>query len=85
MKSSVGDLVYKSKDNTVNRVGGKSKIDRIGFWVNSQVKLAKFKWFIKLSSEVDFLTPGARLAFGKLKQVFIKALIFYDFDLKYHI
>ena len=33
----------------------------------------------------DFCTPKARLAFTKLRQVFVKALIFYHFDSEYHI
>ena len=33
----------------------------------------------------DFLMPGARLAFIKLRQVFVEALIFYHFNSKYHI
>ena len=44
-------------------------------------KLSKYKKTIRS----DFLTPEARLAFTKLRQVFIKALIFYHFDLKCHI
>lgn len=32
-----------------------------------------------------FITPGARLAFTKLRQTFIKALILYYFDLEYYI
>ena len=34
---------------------------------------------------MDFLTPGAKLAFTKLKQVFFKALILHHFDLERHI
>ena len=33
----------------------------------------------------DFLTPGAKLAFTKLRQAFFKALIFYHFDPEHHI
>ena len=33
----------------------------------------------------DFFTPGARLAFTKLRQTFVKALIFYYFDLEHYI
>ena len=36
-------------------------------------------------STLDFLSPEARLAFIKLRQVFLKALIFQHFDLKCHI
>ena len=34
---------------------------------------------------LDFLIPGARLAFTKLRQTFIKALILHHFDLECHI
>ena len=33
----------------------------------------------------EFFIFGARLAFIKLKQIFINTLIFYYFDLEYHI
>ena len=34
---------------------------------------------------LDFFTSGAKLAFTRLKQAFVKALIFYHFDLEYYI
>ena len=36
-------------------------------------------------TELDFLTSGARMAFTKLRQVFIKAPILHHFDPKRHI
>ena len=45
-------------------------------------KLSKFK---KTIGFLDFLTPGARLAFTELGQAFFKAPINYHFDLKDHI
>ena len=45
-------------------------------------KLSKSKKTVEL---LDFLIPKARLAFTKLKQVFVKALIFYHFDSEYYI
>ena len=36
-------------------------------------------------TELGFLTSGARMAFTKLRQVFIKSLIFHHFDLERHI
>ena len=33
----------------------------------------------------DFLTPGAKLAFTKLRQAFLKALILHHFDPERHI
>ena len=48
----------------------------------------KFKNLSKSKKTVrslDFLTPGAKLAFTKLKQTFFKALILHHFELKRHI
>lgn len=35
--------------------------------------------------EMEFLIPGARLAFTKLRKAFNTALIMYHYDRKYHI
>ena len=50
-------------------------------------KLPKYKNLSKFQKAVrsDFLTPGASLAFTKLRQTFVKSLILYHFDLKCHI
>ena len=50
-------------------------------------KLFKSKNLSKSKKTVgsDFLTSGAKLAFTKLRQVFVKAPIFHHFDLKRHI
>ena len=45
-------------------------------------KLTKSKKAVRSS---DFLTPRAKLAFTKLRQVFLKAPILHYFDLKLHI
>ena len=39
----------------------------------------------KKTIESDFLTPGAKLAFTKLRQAFVKALILHHFDSECHI
>ena len=39
----------------------------------------------KKTVELDFLTPGAKLVFTKLRQAFFKAPIFHHFDPEYHI
>ena len=44
-------------------------------------KLSKSK---KMEGFLGFFTFRARLPFTKLRQTFIKALIFYHFDLEYH-
>ena len=40
---------------------------------------------INIEARLDFLILVARFAFIKLRQVCVKTLIFYYFDLKYHI
>ena len=65
--------------------GGEVKDDEIGKKVQ---KMSKFKNLSKSKKTVgssDFLTPGARLVFTKLRQAFFKALILHHFDLKYYI
>lgn len=47
--------------------------------------LIKSKFLVESNFGSDFPTLGTRLAFGKLKQVFIKASIIHHFDPKYHI
>ena len=44
-------------------------------------KLSKFKKTIRL----DFLTPGVRLVFIELRQVFLKALILHHFNSEHYI
>ena len=50
-------------------------------------KTSKSKNFSKSKKTVrsDFLTPGARLVFTKLRQAFVKVPILYHFDLECHI
>ena len=38
-----------------------------------------------MKARSDFLTPKARLAFTKPRQIFVKALILHYFDLEYNI
>lgn len=47
--------------------------------------LAKSQLLAELSSEPSFLNSRARLIFVKLRQAYIKALIFYYFDSKSYI
>ena len=85
-----------SESNTAGRDGNGSKIDDSEFdgnevrdnEVGKKVqKLPKCKNSSKSKKAIrsDFLTPKARLAFTKLRQVFVKAPIFDHFDLKRHI
>ena len=59
--------------------GGKVEVDEFGKKVQ---KLFKFKKTVRSS---DFLIPGVKLAFTKLRQAFIKAPILYHFDPERHI
>ena len=54
-------------------------VDKVGKKVQN---LSKSK---KTVRSLDFLTPKAKLAFAKLRQVFLKAPILQHFDLKRHI
>ena len=73
------------------KIGG-SEIDGCEVRKNEVEKKSQKKSMSKKSSKskiiiesLDFFTPGAKLAFTKLRQVFIKALILHHFDVKYHI
>lgn len=59
-----------------NKVGDNKVLKR-----KNHQKKSKFKQIISFVTLV-FFTLGARLAFSKLKQVFIKVPIFYYFDLE---
>ena len=50
-------------------------------------KTSKSKKLFKSKKTIgsDFSTPGARLAFTKLRQMFVKTSIFYHFDSKHYI
>ena len=72
-----------SRDEISNNKVNSNKIgeDKIIEEKNHQ-KTSKFKKTVRFS---DFFTPKARLAFTKLRQVFVKVSIFYYFDPKYYI
>ena len=59
--------------------GGEVKVDEVG---KKGQKISKSKNLSKSKKTVvsDFLTPGAKLAFTKLRQVFLKAPIFHRFN-----
>ena len=69
---------------------GRDKIDddKVGDnEIGKNQKISKSKKLFKSEKTIgsDFFIPGARLAFTKLRQAFVKALIFYYFDLERHI
>ena len=57
--------------------GGEIEVDEVG---KKGRKTSKSK-----TVGSNFLTPGAKLAFTKLRQAFLKASILHHFDLKRHI
>lgn len=77
----IGELsIYKGR--AIEKVGGDSnEVDNIG--IVDANKIIKSKDLVKV--RVSFLTPEARLAFTKLRQVFIKVPILYYFDSECHI
>lgn len=83
----VKDLVSVDKNNTVDKVGSNSKISGVKSMAKKDLKSAKLKNLIVMEPNfgVGFLTPKARLAFTKLRQIFIEASIFNYFYLEYHI
>lgn len=96
MKLAQVDPRHISENSTIDEVGGHSKISGIESQVDYWAKLFKFKNRIrpslvkfqllaKLSSKPNFLTPGARSAYAKLRQAFIETSIFYYFDPQCHI
>ena len=63
---------------------GKVEVDEVGKKgpkTSKSKNLSKSKKMVRL----DFLTPGAKLAFTELRQAFFKALILYQFDPEHHI
>ena len=87
-----GDSRARRGRNEIDRSGmdnvkvddGEVEVDEVG---KKGQKTSKSKNWSKSKKTIrlDFLTPGARLAFTKLRQAFVKASILYHFNPKYHI
>ena len=79
-----GNKLDRSKINNSEMIEGEIRDDEVKKKVQ---KLSKSKNLLKSKKTVgsDFFIPGARLAFIKLRQVFVKAPILYHFDLKCYI
>ena len=69
----------KFKNNEIRKKNQKTSKSKN---LTKSKKLCKSK---KMVRSLDFLTPRARLAFTKLRQVFVKAPILHHFDSKRHI
>ena len=74
----------RSEMNNVEVDGNEVKVDEVGKKARNSSKsknLSKSKKMVGL----DFLTPGAKLAFTELRQTFLKAPIFHHFNPERHI
>ena len=78
---------YVDKVEPVDNKVGNNKFEKIDKKTSKSKKLFKPKKLFKSKKMVglDFFIPKARLAFIKLRQAFVKALIFYHFDSKRYI
>ena len=72
-----GNKFDENKINDGKFDGGEIGDDEVGKKVQ---KLSKSKNLSKKTVGSDFLIPGTKLAFAKLRQTFVKVLIFYYFD-----
>ena len=87
-----GDKKAERGESEIDRTGmddvevdsGEIEVDEVG---KKSRKMSKSKTLSKSRKTVgsEFLTPGAKLAFTKLRQVFLKAPILYHFNPKRHI
>ena len=65
--------------------GGEVEVDEVGKKVQKTTKSKNSSKSKKTIGLLDFLTPGAKLAFTELRQVFFKASILYHFNPERHI
>ena len=65
--------------------GGEVRHNKVGKKDQKRSKSQKLFKSKKMVGSLDFFIPGTRPTFTKLRQVFIKALIFYYFDSECHI
>lgn len=80
-----GDSIFVSKGNIIDWVSDDNEVDGRKFKNKIMLdSLAKSKLLVESSSKVSFFILKARLLFTKLRQIFIKILILYYFDPKYH-
>ena len=65
--------------------GGEVEVDEVGKKVQKTTKSKNLSKSKKAVGPSNFLTPRAKLAFTKLRQAIVKALILYHFDPECHI
>ena len=73
----------KLHDNEVDN--GEIEDNEVGEKVRKKSKSKNSSKSKKTVRSLDFLTPGAKLAFTKLRQAFLKTSILHHFDLERHI
>lgn len=100
-ENSTTQLIFIKDDNDINATStsedkamegvdsGGSEFNKVSIIDINNTKIfrsAKFQDLVQSKEfKARFITPGARLAFIKLRQVFIKVPTLYHFDLKFHI
>ena len=79
-----GSKINGSRMDNIEIDGSEVEVDEVE---KKAQNLSKSKYLSKSKKTVgsDFLTPGAKLVFTKLRQAFVKASILHHFDPEYHI
>ena len=77
--------MFRADDNGVVKVSGRANGTVVNLSKNKISKNLTHMPNIAAMEELNFFTPNAKKAFNYLRLAFIKAPIFYHFDLKNHI
>ena len=80
-----GSKIDGSGKNDVEVDGKRVEVNKVGNKVQKSSKSKNLFKSKKTVRSLDFLTPGVKLAFTKLRQAFSKAPILHHFDLERHI
>ena len=80
-----GSEIDKSRIDNIEIDGGEVKVDEVGKKVHKTSKSKNLSKSKKTVRSLDFFTFGAKLAFTKLRQAFLKTLILHHFDPKHYI
>ena len=75
-----GSKIVRSRIDNVEVDGGEIEVDEVGKKVQKLSKSKNLSKSKKMVRSSNFLTPGAKLAFIKLRQAFLKAPIPHHFD-----
>ena len=80
-----GNKIDRSGKDNIEVDGGEIEVDEVEKKVQQLFKSKNLSKSKKTVRSSDFLTPGAKLAFTKLRQAFLKGPILYYFDPKRNI